>query len=273
MDNPCKLSLRAEHESDLKIAVDKVKTEMMATMKQGSDKDMEEQLKAATDRGRMEVATKLKLKETLLSKTQNNLKQLEAKVQGWIEAGYIPGEGSDSNAKTPLAPVSVSGTAGSPASTSTSVPAAPVSVTSASNPPDLPRKPLPAAVNTATVTGKVADIATAVARGGVPVRGARGMTRGVSRGRGLGRGGAVATTVPATATTETPSTGMSIMGAATKRPREEAAESAPALAKRLKPIEGASGSASKPVALKRDRIPGLSPATGPSTDPPQAGPT
>ncbi|KAH8108683.1 hypothetical protein DFH11DRAFT_1067215 [Phellopilus nigrolimitatus] len=242
--------LVAKHEEELSAVIEKARRDAAASASPGEDKksteEQEQALKSATERGRMESATKLKLKDSMLLKAQTNVKNLEAQIKAWREAGLIP-------ADTPTVPLAA---AANPAKPAVSIPAKPVPVasTSASSPAaavagssasatsaTLPRKP---SVNV-TAGANATEASARGARGGV--RGTRGAGRGVARG-GASRGGAPAALAQAVANNSADS--VSIIGAAGKRNREEA-DGPDSLAKRIKPAEGAG----KPVVVRRDRIP------------------
>ncbi|KAI0260660.1 hypothetical protein BC834DRAFT_925773 [Gloeopeniophorella convolvens] len=204
----------------------------------------------AIERGRLEGAMKLRLKDTQLVKAQGRLKELEAQIEELKKAGAAPSE----SASAPPA-----------ASPSTSTPppasAPPPATTSAAVPAAAPARGGAPARGRPSVAG-----AAAAAAGQAPRGRGRGAPRGSMsiRGAGAGRGGA-----PAGAAA--PAGGVSIMGAAAKRTREETEGSADdSLAKRLKPAAGqaadASGAAAaapagggggsgKPVTLQRNRVP------------------
>ncbi|OCH84090.1 hypothetical protein OBBRIDRAFT_808494 [Obba rivulosa] len=202
----------------------------------------EQEIAAAVERGRMEQAAKIKLKDQQLMKVQGRLRELEAQLLELEHKGIIP-------------PKSAAGTAPNKAalSTSATVPAA---------------KPATSSTSTATASASGATpSATTAVPANLPRKPSvvqpRGLARGVTRGAGRGalsirgaapggRGGA-----PVASTSETPADGtagsVSIMGAAGKRAREDSGETATddSLAKRLKPADGTS----KPVPIRRDRVP------------------
>jgi nucleoprotein TPR len=182
---------------------------------------------AAVERGRMEQAAKGKLKDAQLVRAQNKLKELEAKVLEWRKAGILP---EDAPPPTPT-----SATAGPSAPTNPSA-------TPATGSAALPRKPSIAASATPT---------DGAGRGRGASRGVRGVQRGLGiRGAAPGRG------APAASPTATTG-GVSILGAASKRAREDGGSPDDSLAKRLKPAEGggAGTTTGKPVTLRRDRLP------------------
>nr|UPW42857.1 nucleoprotein MLP2 [Hypsizygus marmoreus] len=176
------------------------------------------EIEQAIERGRMEQVAKGKLKDSQLVKAQKKVKDLEAQILEWRKAGIIP-----ELTAAPPTPTT--------AAASSSTPPAPASST-------LPRKPSMAGTPTAPAG---AGVGRGAPRGRV-------LQRAMGGAVGRGRGGAPTPTAPSAGG------GMSIMGAAGKRPREsEAPEDS--LAKRLKPAEPA---ASKPpVTIRR-------PAPGPS---------
>lgn len=159
-----------------------------------------------------------RLKDAQLLRTQTKLKEKEALILGWQNAGLIPKDA------THIKPATANG--------SSTAPSAAPAPSATTNPPVKP--------GTAAVTAT--PQASRGTRGGT-----RGLTRGVPRGLNIrgaapGRGGA-----PPVTPTGPP--GVSIMGAAGKRAREESdgAAADDSLAKRLKPAEGTS----KPVAIRR----------------------
>ncbi|TFK40767.1 hypothetical protein BDQ12DRAFT_679995 [Crucibulum laeve] len=204
-----------------------------------------EELTSAVERGRMESTSKLKVKDGQLVKAQARVKTLEAQILEWKTAGLIP---ENPSAATPTAATSTAATSTTP---TTSTPAA-------SAPAPAPAATLAASTSHVTATPALAK-ATAAATGGLPRKptGATPTGPGVGRGgaavrgaRGGARGGAPARIPPTKPVAPTPATapaagGMSIMGAAGKRPREDGQPAEDSLAKRLKPEP------SKPVPIRR----------------------
>jgi nucleoprotein TPR len=193
-----------------------------------------EEIASAVERGRMEQATKGKLKDSQLVKSQKRVKELETQILEWRKAGILPESSSVAQA-TPA-----TGSTSTAANPQIAVPADPTTPVAVSVPTgnagSLPRKPAAMAPMTST------DPANRGGRGG-----ARGIVRGAPRGglniRGAapGRGGAPGGSAPAAAS------GVTILGAAVKRTREDGETPDDTLAKRLKPVEGTGG----PVALRR----------------------
>lgn len=185
-----------------------------------------EEIAAAVERGRMEQGAKAKLKDQALVRAQSKLKELESRVLEWRKAGLIP----DASA-LPAPTTSAQAPPGtSPITDSPINPAGPTAAGAS-----LPRKPS-LAVPLVPAEG--------VGRGRGAARGVTRGTRGLQvRGAAPGRGAA-----PAAST----SGGVSILGAAGKRLREDADAPDDSLAKRLKPADSAG---SKPVTLRRDRVP------------------
>ena len=205
-----------------------------------------EEIASAVDRGRMEQVAKGKLKDSQLVKAQKRVKELEASIHEWEAQGIqLPPIKSTVAATAPapssMPPVQV---AAKPppltASTSSAAPPQPkpTPTAPAANAGSLPRRPAP--------TGPAG-----AARGGV--------VRGVGRGAplGVGRGGALRTapvkpTAAPSPTSVAPTAGVSIMGAATKRPREEGASAEDqSLVKRLKPAEPTN----KPAQIRQPNAP------------------
>lgn len=233
--------LVAEHQKQLKAAVEAAKKELPAISSSTSEVDQQAliaaaiaahekerepsrqaELQEAMENGRKEADVKGRLKDAQLLRTQNKLKEKEALILSWQTAGLVP---KDEKPATPAKPAAIN-----PASAPTAVPTGPANAS-------LPARPANA-VTPAVATPQAVRGARGGARGGA----IRGAARGLNiRGAAPARGGAAA---PATA----PAPGMSIAGAAAKRSREEGDGAADdSLAKRLKPAEGTS----KPVVLRR----------------------
>lgn len=184
-----------------------------------------EEIASAVDRGRMEQVAKGKLKDSQLVKAQKRVKELEASIHEWEAQGIQLPPIKSTPAATASAPPPLQIAAKQPpltASTSSASPSQPkpTPTAPAANAVSLPRRP-------AAPSGP--------ARGGA-VRGlGRGAPLGV--GRGTPRTAPVKPTAPSP-TSVAPTAGVSIMGAATKRPREEVASAEDqSLVKRLKPAE------------------------------------
>ncbi|KAL4250041.1 hypothetical protein ABKN59_004926 [Abortiporus biennis] len=217
----------------------------------------EEQLSQAVERGRSEVSMKLKLKDSQAVKAQNRLKEYEVAVQEWRTSGIISEEQAQ---KVAAAAAKAAGVhvAAKPGISNATKPAAAAATRQAA--PARPGAPVAGPSNS------------------LPQRPIGGTTiaPGTGRGRGVPRGGAVRGAAPPALSirgassgpsSATPATGVSIMGAAAKRAREDGDGAADdSLAKRLKPADGAANPAGtgKPVQLKRDRVHTPAPAPGPS---------
>ncbi|KAF8887179.1 hypothetical protein BD779DRAFT_1672932 [Infundibulicybe gibba] len=213
-----------------------------------------EEIASAVERGRMEQAAKGKLKDSQLVKAQKKVKDLEAQILEWTNAGILPATTSapapTAAAVAPVVPSpNVTAVPQTPKNTvapqathqatpkNTAAPqATPQATPNAST--SLPRKP---SMNTPGGT------AVGVGRGagagrGQPLR--VPPQRAGPGAPGLGRAAPPKPPVPAPATG-----GVSIMGAAGKRAREETTTPGDdTLAKRLKPAEPAN---KPPVALRR----------------------
>lgn len=259
------LQLKSEHEAALKAALEEAlksqpaaNGDQQAAVAQAIREYEEkttlrqaEEIAAAVERGRMEAASKLKLKEAQLSKAQARVKALEAQLH---DAGVIaPPPSAPATATVPVTSTTATATAATAVKPS---PARPVPTgpqgTAAARPPVRPAavKPVQPAATApaATTTTTAAATATAPPPAGPAAAAAaplRPPTRGMARGRGLptgpGRGGAQR--VPpvkqaSQASVTPPPGGVSILGAASKRPREEGSTPAEdSLAKRLKSAE------------------------------------
>ncbi|GJJ13307.1 hypothetical protein Clacol_007559 [Clathrus columnatus] len=239
-------------------------------------KEHEQKLTDAIERGRREVNMKLKLKDGQLAKALSGRKELEEQVKVLKEqltaAGIIPSTSVPPTTTTvpptnePVLPVP-STPVSKPGASSTATPT--IAPSSSTVPPAPPATPVaPASSAPSTLPPKPSATVVPVTRPGTvgqttAVRGAavRGRGRGVSiRGgaaaasQAAGRGGGVLAQVNSAAAAS-PS-GTSILGAAAKRPREETEVAPPdvqSLAKRLR--------GTPPVTLQRNRH-------LPPTDPP-----
>ncbi|KAF7966386.1 hypothetical protein HWV62_38881 [Athelia sp. TMB] len=194
------------------------------------------EIKEAMDNGRKEAEMKGRVKDAQLLRAQTKLKEKEALILSWQNAGLVPKD-------TPATPAKAATSAGAPAAAgaiSAVTPSAPAATAGNSA---LPAKP--ATANAATASASTATSQATRGRG-APRGQARGVTRGLSiRGAAPGRGGAPAASAVAAA-----APGVSIIGAAGKRGREDGeSPTDDSLAKRLKPA--ADGTASKPVTLRR----------------------
>ena len=245
--------LTADHKATLKTAVEealKSRPEAsqgdqkgaveaaMAGVEAQAQARLQEEIASAVERGRMEQAAKNKLKDSQLVKAQKRVKELEAQIHEWQAAGIKLPQSSTSpvtptttTSAGPIAPtqpqatkaaqLGANQTAATPTSAGISQPKLAVATkatpgTSAA--PSLPRRP---------PLGP-----SAAARGGAPLRGA-------GRGGMIGRGAAPLRQPPVKpAGTAATSGGVSIIGAASKRPREDGSTSSDdSLAKRLKPAD------------------------------------
>ncbi|KAG6891509.1 hypothetical protein C0992_005042 [Termitomyces sp. T32_za158] len=208
------------------------------------------EIEAAIERGRMEQVAKGKLKDAQLVRAQKKVKDLEAQILEWRTAGLVPEvvPATPTTTTTPSNPITAASTSNAPAPSAAKATAA--STTNAPVPPaaksttatPLPRKPSLGPASAGTVV-----------RGGAVPRGMRVPPRG-----GMGRGVASRPAAPAAAAAAAAAStgGVSIIGAANKRPREpEPPASDDSLAKRLKPADGTT-TPKPPVTIRR-------PAPGP----------
>ncbi|KAA1475643.1 hypothetical protein DENSPDRAFT_435671 [Dentipellis sp. KUC8613] len=266
--------LTAKHKTELEAAVAaaeaKVKAEASSTAPALSDDGKaaveaaiaarEAELKAhhakevsdAIEQGRSEISMKLMLKDRVIVNTQNRIRALEQQIE------QLKG-GNPASPSTPT-PAAKSTPASKPAA-----PAAAASSASAPGPSTAGARPRGGApAHAGGLPRKPGEAGAAPAGAGAPA--------GRGRGRGTARGGlsirGTANSGHAAAAAAGPSHaagagGVSIMGAAGKRAREESDTSAPdSLAKRLKPADGSGGAAgagaasggSKPVTLQRNRV-------------------
>jgi len=256
-----------------------------------------EEISAAVERGRMEQGAKIKLKDAQLIRSQAKLKEVEAQVMEWRKAGLVPNAAATSTAAVASSSTAPPATPTTPvASTSktllpTAAPApATASTTSAPSAPHAAPAAGPGPARR-TLGGAVPLGTDAAGRGrgrGVPPppRGTRGLSiRGAAPGARGGstiptaRGAATAATNAAAGptSTQTPASastavGVQIMGAASKRGRDDDMAGDDSLAKRLKPanevpgvvggaaqtansnnaaVGGGAGGSKPPVAIRR----------------------
>ncbi|KAF8827808.1 hypothetical protein HHX47_DHR4000286 [Lentinula edodes] len=198
------------------------------------DVKIAEEISAAVERGRMEAASKMKLRDSQIVRVQTKLKEYEAQIQTWKQEGILPKDAKvaplSGKAPPPPSP-STSSNLSTPVTPST----APAPTTASAN-ASLPRKPsVPSATPSSST---IVSTPPGIGRGrGGPSAVVRGAIRGAARGApGTGRGA------------KPLSGGITIQGAA-KRPAPESAAD-DTLAKRLKPAAG------NPVTLRRPPPPG-----------------
>jgi nucleoprotein TPR len=261
--------LTAQHEAALKAAVDAAtkaaKTEAATSPSDEStkaaiaaaiaahDAELQErhsaELDAAVERGRLESQAKSKIKDGQLVRSQVKLKDLEAQVLEWRKAGLIPEAPPPQTptASTSKMPPPVTPTASTSQSATASTQVAPAPSTTAVKPAAAAPAGQPAAASGEKPPTSGA-VPLGVLRGGRGRIAPRGTGRGgtSTRGAAPGRGGAPP---PAPATSGT--TGISIIGAASKRSREEDLPADDSLAKRLKPAAETTIASKPPVTLRR----------------------
>jgi nucleoprotein TPR len=260
--------LSAKYQADLQIAVDSAVQAALKDKPATTDDDQKaiidaaiaehekalqarhaEEIASAVDRGRLEQAAKGKLKDSQLVKAQKRVKELEAQMHEWQASGTVPATLSTSVTVTPQASTSQTVVKPPPTPVSTTPQAQTLSqtpvkaATTPANATALPRKP--------TLTPGAPGAPSVALRGGLRGRG----------GPPAGRAGAPTRVAPvkpspaaapaaaaASAAAASTTGGMSIMGAASKRPREDGSQSGDdSLAKRLKPEQ----QATKPVQIRR----------------------
>ncbi|OJA16044.1 hypothetical protein AZE42_05491 [Rhizopogon vesiculosus] len=203
-------------------------------------------LESAVESGRREQAAKSKIKDAQLVRAQARLKDLEAQIVEWRNAGLIP-EATTSTASpiasTSKAPAlatatpSISHPAAAPAPSAATPGAMPVPSTTASQPTATGEKPPTSGAVPLGVHG-----AASRGRGrGAPRGGPRGLT---TRGAAPSRGGA-----PSPAATTPGTAGVSIMGASKRGREDETVDDS--LTKRMKSATEASGTVKPPVTLRR----------------------
>ena len=240
--------LRAKHQGELKAAVDaavaKAKEQSSTTPATGEkagavNAKHQEEIVKAMESGRLEGQLKMKMKDSQLVRAQSRVKALEAQIEQWKKSGLIP----ETTTTSPTAPTTQA-SASAPPSASAPVAPAPAANTAASAGRGAPRASAAAALPRKPSLASAAPLAA-----GAP---GRGRSQGAGRGLNI-RGSAAAASSEAGPSNQG---GVSIMGAAGKRAREETgAPASDSLAKRLKPTDGsAPGTGGKPVTLQRNRV-------------------
>jgi nucleoprotein TPR len=248
---------------DQKVATDAAITTALAAKEAELKAKHDAAIEKAVESGRLEGTMKLRLKDTQLVRAQNRVKELEKQIEEWKKAGVITSEAASESTSAPPA--------------SSSVPAAPTASTSALS-PTTTAPPRAAPAGGGAAAGIPRKLSAAVAAAGQPARGRgrgvrgnigiRGAAPSAGRGAGAPQGSAGAgSTAGGTA-------GVAIMGAASKRSREEGEVSTEdSLSKRMKPAgtsttsagtigtataadgsAGATSSSGKPVTLQRNRV-------------------
>ncbi|KAJ3826801.1 hypothetical protein EV361DRAFT_893712 [Lentinula raphanica] len=234
--------LIAQHQNELKAAASSkdsasdldVEAAIAAAIA-AHDKEREakiaEEISAAVERGRMEIASKMKLRDSQVFRAQTKLKEYEAQIQAWKQEGLLPKDAKVAplpNKPPPPPSPSMSSNASASAASSTAGP---------STKATLPQKPSDSSTTNATPSTSTTVPTTGVGRGrGGPAAVVRGAIRG-ARGAAAGAGrGAKQPSQPL-------SGGITIQGAA-KRPAPDSTGD-DTLAKRLKPAPG------NPVTLRR----------------------
>lgn len=275
--------LKSQKESTSADAVPEAVENIVKERMEAFQKEHEQKLTDAIERGRREVNMKLKLKDGQLAKALSGKKELEDQTKILMEqltaAGITPSAAPTTSSTTTTVPTTPGIKPQGPPATPTTAPAPPAAP---SLTPATPRVPTPvapvappaAAPGPSTLPPKPSTTVVPVSKAlagaaGQAIHAVRGAARGRGRGvsirggaaaaaQGVGRGGGVLAQVNSAAAAS-PS-GTSILGAAAaaaKRPREESETSPPdpqSLAKRMR--------GTPPVTLQRNRH-------LPSTDTPQ----
>lgn len=232
--------------------------------------ELKKDIEAAVERGRKEVEMRVKLKDSQLTRAQNRVKELEMQVNDWVTKGLVilpvkqpvPPAAAASTPPTTSDPSASATTHAATASTAKSANAGLARPAAAPAKPAAPAAAVPQAGGTQarpnpataattavaapsnTVLPRRPPTGTAPARGGAPVRGRGGAVRGGAlrqmpqKPTGQQAAPAAASpTVASTAPSAAPPTagGVSIIGAASKRPHDDAATGENSLAKRMKP--------------------------------------
>lgn len=194
-----------------------------------------EDIASAVDRGRMEQAAKGKLKDSQLVKAQKRVKELEASINEWEAQGIKlpPISNTATSAATATTPAL---SAASPAQTAAKPPPLAASTPGAGPSQPKPTPTAPAAANAGPLPRRPAPTLPTGPATGPTGPGRGGAVRGVGRGVPMGAGRGALRTAPvkptAASPTSTATVGVSIMGAAAKRPREEGEDQS--LVKRMK---------------------------------------
>ncbi|KIK69700.1 hypothetical protein GYMLUDRAFT_519506 [Collybiopsis luxurians FD-317 M1] len=217
----------------------------IAAHDQERDAKLAEDISAAVERGRMEAASKMKLKDSQVIRFQNKVKELEAQIAKWKEEGILPKDAKVSPLPKPPPPPSPSMSSNPSTSSAPPNTAAPANSSATIT---VPRKPsvslttsgptsaTPASPSTPAHLPTTAALGASRGRGS-PAGVVRGAIRGTRGGVAAGRGG------QPKQPSQPLSGGITIQGAA-KRPAPES-NADDSLAKRLKPAAGG------PVPLRR----------------------
>ncbi|KAH9992148.1 hypothetical protein BJV77DRAFT_1067895 [Russula vinacea] len=250
---------------DQKVAIDAAIAAKEAELKTKHDAAIEK----AVESGRLEGTMKLRLKDTQLIRAQNRVKELEKQIDEWKKAGVITSqtttEPTSTPATSPPVPAVPPASASAPSPTTNAPPRGPP----AGSAMPIPRKPPGASTAAGNTTGQPVRGRGRGVRGNIGIRGAA--APGVGRGAGAPPHGPAGG-----ATSAGGAAGVAIMGAASKRTREEGEVSTEdSLSKRLKPAPAAaattatttaattatadgaaagSNTGGKPITLQRNRV-------------------
>ena len=224
---------------DQKIAIDAAVTTALVGKEAELKAKHDAAIEKAVESGRLEGTMKLRLKDTQLVRSQNRVKELEKQIDEWKKAGIITSEVATESTSAPAAssstPAAPAASALAPSPTTAAPPrTAPAGAAAAG----IPRKPSVAVTAAGAAAGQPArGRGRGVARGNIGIRGAA--APGAGRGAGGPQGSAGAgSTAGGTA-------GVAIMGAASKRSREEGEVSTEdSLSKRMKPAAAAAATTS-----------------------------
>ena len=199
---------------DQKVAIDAAVTTALATKEAEQKAKHDAAIEKAVESGRLEGTMKLRLKDTQLVRAQNRVKELEKQIEEWKKAGVVTSEAATES-------TSASASAPAPSPTTAAPPrTAPAGGGGATG---VPRKSSVAVTAASAAAGQPArGRGRGGVRGNIGIRGAA--APGTGRGAGAPRGSAGGTA------------GVAIMGAASKRSREEGDVSTEdSLSKRMKP--------------------------------------
>jgi len=218
---------------DQKAVIDAAVTTSLASKEAERKAEHDAAIEKAVESGRLEGTMKLRLKDTQLVRAQNRVKELEKQIEEWKKTGVITSEaGTESTSARAASSSAPAAPAASPSALSPTTAAPPRA--GGAGAAGIPRKPSTAG----TAAGQPAR-----GRGRGGVRGNLGIRGAAAPGAGRGAGGPQGSV--GAGSTAGGTAGVAIMGAASKRLREEGEVSTEdSLSKRMKPATAAAATTS-----------------------------
>jgi len=218
---------------DQKAAIDAAVTTALAAKEAELKARHDGAIEKAVENGRLEGTMKLRLKDTQLVRAQNRVKELEKQIEEWKKAGVISSDATTESTSAPAA----SSSAPAPPAASASAPSPTTAAPPRAAAAGIPRKHSAAVTATGAAAGPPArGRGRGGVRGNIGIRGAAVPSAGRGAGALQGSAGAGSTA------------GVAIMGAASKRSREEGEVSTEdSLSKRMKPAAVAATTSTTPI--------------------------